>query len=103
MNKSIAGYQILPILLGVDVHIDKEEQKVILAYIKSEFKIPNNLEVKALKFIEINPSDYSSLFYESMDMFYLNSNQTERNSFLAFVLKLVKKPTLKYQLLKIAI
>ncbi len=103
MNKSIAGYQILPILFGVDGHNDKEEQKVILAYIKSEFKIPNDLEVEALKFTEINPSDYTSLFYKSMLMFYLNSNQTERNSFLANALKLAKKPTLKYQLLKIVI
>ena len=38
-----------------------------------------------------------------MDMFYLNSNQTERNSFLALALKLVKKPTLKYQLFKVVI
>ena len=38
-----------------------------------------------------------------MDMFYLNSNQTERNSFFAFALKSVKKPTLKYQLFKIVI
>lgn len=58
MNKSIAGYQILPILFGVDGHLNKKEQKVILAYIKSKFEIPNDLEVEALKFSEINPSDH---------------------------------------------
>ena len=82
MIKSILGYQILTILSLAYIFFNKKKQKSTEVSYKALCIIPNDLEMKALKFIEKNAIDYKAMCYKSLDRLYLNFNQEITSNFI---------------------
>ncbi len=89
MNKAVAGYHMLTILSAIDGDPHLQEDKVVLKYIKENFKEAINPEKELSSIQSIDKIDYPIHFNNAMNDFYLDSTVAERTHFLDWAVKLV--------------
>lgn len=90
MNKTIAGYHLLMILSAVDYRFSAAEDAVIRSYLVSEFPFHVNLDREMAVISNLRPDEWEGHFHKSMDDFYDDSTDEERNNLLDFAIQLSK-------------
>ncbi len=90
MNKTIAGYHLLMILSAVDFRVSAQEDEVIRSYLVEEFPFHVNLDREMAIISNLMPDEWEKHFYVSMDDFYDDATEEERNSLLDFAIQLTK-------------
>lgn len=89
-NKVMSGYHMLMILSEVDGKFAKPEGKVIVGYLKNAFPFRVDLDREVEELSALPKEDYFLHFNNSMNDFYEDSTEKERNDFLKLAVKMVK-------------
>lgn len=89
MNKTVAGYHMLTILSAIDGDSHLQEDKVVLQYIKENFKEAINPEKELNAIQSVDRIDYPIHFNNAMNAFYMDSTAAERTHFLDLAVKVV--------------
>ncbi len=89
-NKVMAGYHMLMILSEVDGKFATPEGKVIVGYLKKDFPFRVDLDREIEELSALPKEDYFLHFNNSMNDFYEDSTEKERNDFLKLAVKMVK-------------
>ena len=90
MNKTIAGYHLLMILSAVDFRFSGREDEVIRHYLYQEFPFHVNLDKEMEVISNLKPDEWEAHFIKSMEDFYDDATEQERNNLLNFAIKLTK-------------
>ena len=90
MNKTIAGYHLLMILSAVDFRFSGKEDEVIRHYLYQEFPFHVNLDKEMEVISNLKPDEWEKHFIKSMEDFYDDATEQERNNLLNFAIKLTK-------------
>lgn len=90
MNKTIAGYHLLMILSAVDYRIGAEEDEVIRKYLVEEFPFHVSLDREMEIISSLRPDEWEKHFLKTMDDFYDDATEEERNNLLDFAIQLTK-------------
>ena len=89
MNKTEAGFHILMILSLADGNIQQAESTVILDFLEESFHEPIEL-IKEQAFLRALPEEERlNHFTETVQHFYKISSNEDRNSLIAFAMKVV--------------
>ncbi len=90
MNKVMAGYHILMILSAVDFRFNIHEEKIIRAYLVSEFPFHVDIDREMQVISNLRPDEWEPHFLKAMDDFYDDATEEERIHFLNFAVQLAK-------------
>jgi uncharacterized tellurite resistance protein B-like protein len=90
LNKPIAGFHLLMILTHADGKFAKEEGDVIIEYLTETFPFRVEIDEEVHFLSTLERDKYMEHFRKAMNDFYEDTNQHERDEFLAFAVKLVK-------------
>ena len=89
-NKSIAGYHLLMILSAVDGSFSPEEGVKIKEYLEEEFPFRINLDNELDVIANLQPENWKDHFEFHGRCFLEDSNEKERQNFVAFAKSLIK-------------
>ncbi len=89
MNRAVAGYHMLVILSAIDGKLHQTEDKIIRDYVEENYSGQIDFEKEKSRIEAMSGEDYAVHFNNSMNHFYMHSNQSERNHFLDMATKLV--------------
>lgn len=90
MNKTIAGYHLLMLLSAVDHKFIAKEDAVIRDYLVQEFPMTVDLDKEMEVISSLTDSQWEEHFNKTMDDFYDDSTEEERNNLLQFAIELTK-------------